>query len=351
MESTVFDLPATDSNLINLHCKDDPFVIARKILEKIMNFRRISKFNESCDSVNCVKCTQPHLFKIISAIEKNKPVAFVLPAFPGKSPNLSKVLGHLPDYAEELALRFLGNLCQEVKKYYSPGMKIILCSDGRVFSDVIGMQEDHVTAYQTELDKMISKMKLFDMTTFNLDYFCSSDNFSKGRDELMKQYGDTLENLKNKIRSGTKENASIEEITANHMFRGITRFLFEDANYPGQIKSRTHIQKESRLNAYEVIRRSNAWSALIAEHFPDAVRLSIHPQLCGSEKLGIRLIGNEIWMTPWHSVAVETQSRPILLKRSDAEKLGAKLIYDVNERPSHYKFIEEISHDISNSSS
>ncbi|WP_241480356.1 L-tyrosine/L-tryptophan isonitrile synthase family protein [Legionella norrlandica] len=110
-----------------------------------------------------------------------------------------------------------------------------------------------------------------------------------------------------------------------------------------QTKSRSAIQKESRFKAYEVIRRSNAWSNLIREHFPEAVRLSIHPQTCGAKKLGIRLIGSESWMTPWHGVAVESKNGYVLLKRSEAEAIGAKLIYSPDGRRSHYKLMTDES--------
>lgn len=310
---------------------------AERILAEFMNFRRVPKSSDLCGDVGCQTCSSLHLPKVISSVSRNEPVTFVLPAFPGKSPNSEKVLGHLPDYAEQLSLNFLGNLCRRIKEYYQPGVKIILCSDGRVFSDVVGMRESNVTAYQIELDKLIKKMALSDITTFNLDDFYEELSFSQMRDELMKRYGKSLDFLKHKVRSGAKTSASPDEREANSMYCGITRFLFEDAIYSGQTKSRTAIQKESRSRAYEVIRRSNAWSELIAERFPEAVRLSIHPQACGSRKLGIRLIGNETWMTPWHGVAVETKTGYVLLKRSEAEALNAKLIYCSNGHPSHYQ--------------
>lgn len=313
--------------------------MARKILAEVMIFRRVPKSIRSCKYTECQKCALPHLPKIISAVENKKPVTFVLPAFPGKSPNPEKVLGPLPDHAERLSLHFLGTLCQQIKKFYTPGIKVILCSDGRVFSDVVGMKESHVTAYQVELDRLIKKMTPSCLSIFNLDDFYKEHNFAQMRDELMKRYGNSLDFLKHKIRNGAKPSANPDEQEANLMYRGITRFLFEDAIYTGQTKSRTAIQTESRSKAYEVIRRSNAWSQLIKEYFPDAVRLSIHPQTCGSKKLGIRLIGNESWMTPWHGVAVESKNGYVLLKRSEAEALGAKLIYSSDGRSSHYQLM------------
>jgi L-tyrosine isonitrile synthase len=313
--------------------------MAKRILTEVMIFRRVPESSDSCSNVDCQKCVSPHLPKVISSVKNNKPVTFVLPAFPGKSPNTEKVLGPLPDQAERLSLHFLDNLCQRIKNFYTPGVKIILCSDGRVFSDVVGMKENHVTAYQIELDRLIEEMSFSNISTFNLDDFYEELNFIQMRDELMKRYGNSLDFLKHKIRNGAKPSASPDEQEANRMYCGITRFLFEDAMHTGQTKSRSAIQKESRSKAYEVIRRSNAWSTLISEHFPKAVRLSIHPQTCESKKLGIRLIGNESWMTPWHGVAVESEKGYVLLKRSEAEALGAKLIFAPDGRCSHYQLM------------
>ncbi len=320
---------------------DSAMAIARMIMAEIMNFRRVPAGAVSC-GVGCEKCTSLPLQKILTAVRKNEAVTFILPAFPGKSPNPEKVLGPLPDLAEKLSLNFLGALCERIKKAYAPGIKIILCSDGRVFSDVVGMNETDVTAYQDDLNRLIKEMGLSDISTFNLDHFYNGLHFVQMRDELMKCFGQSLEFLKTKIRNGATPAASPEEQEANRMYSGITRFLFEDSMHAGQTKSRSAVQKDARARAYEVIRRSNAWSKLIFEHFPAAVRLSIHPQTCGSKKLGIRLIGNESWMTPWHGVAVEGKKGFTLLKRSEAEALGAQLVFSPDGRPSHFKLRAEV---------
>ena len=317
---------------------NDTMQVAKKILAEVMVFRRTLNTDNKCEKINCVKCTSPHLEKIISAVTQRKPITFVLPAFPGKSPNLEKVLGHLPDYGEQLALDFLSALCQKIKSIYTPGSEMIVCSDGRVFSDVVGMNESHVTAYQVELSRLIKQNSLKHISTFNLDDAYSALSFNQMREQLMNKYGQTLDALKLKVRNGAKSSATPTEQDANRMYCGITRFLFEDAMHANQLKSRTAIQKEAKAKAYEVIRRSNAWSQLIASYYPDAVRLSIHPQSCESDKLGIRLVGQETWMTPWHGVAVESKKGYFLLKRKEAEKLGAKLVYATNGQPSHYQY-------------
>ncbi len=315
--------------------------LATEVLRDVMKFRRIVTPDSSCDIATCRLCHAPHLNKVVSAIMQREPIAFVLPAFPGKSPNQAKVLGTLPDMAEQRALAFLNGLCDRIKKIYSPGARIILCSDGRVFSDVIGMNESDVTAYQNELDRMIREHRLTNLSTFNLDELCGERDFVQMRIDLMEKYGDSLESQRARISRGGKDSENPEDQESHRMYCGITRFLFEDSLHPGQTKSRTAIQKDSRARAYEVIRRSNAWSELIAERFPNAVRMSIHPQTCGSAKLGIQLLGTESWMTPWHGVAVDIDDEFVLMKRWEVEKLDAELICDKEGRPSHYRMMAQ----------
>lgn len=313
--------------------------LARKILLDVMRFRRIAGSKISCATSSCEACLAPHLQQVMSAIEARRAITFVLPAFPGKSPNPAKVLGTLPDMAERCSLAFLENLCERIRKVYSPGAHVILCSDGRVFNDAVGMRDHDVTDYQRELLLLINEMSLTSISTFNLDDVYSYLNFNQMRDHLMDRYGESLDVLKETIRNGGKSPCSIEEEEVNRQYCGITRFLLEDATHPGQTLSRTALQKTCRQRAYIVVQRSRAWSDLVAEHFPHAVRLSIHPQTCGTAKLGIRLMEAESWMTPWHGVAVDIGGSFVLLKRAQAENLGASIAYR-DGRPSHYELID-----------
>ncbi len=247
--------------------------LATKVLNTLLQYRRAAHSHSTCDHT-CSSCQSPHLLKVISAIKNAKPIVLVLPAFPGKSPNHSKVLGPLPDMAERLALQFLQELCDRIKEVYAPGAQIILCSDGRVFSDIVGMRESDVTDYQHELDRMINELNLKDISTFNLDHLSKGKDFPQMRQELMENYGIPIEYLRERILRGSKLVCHPEDKEAHRMYCGITRFLVEDSTFPGQTKTRSAIQKECRAKSYEVILRSNAWSELIAKRFPDAVRLS-----------------------------------------------------------------------------
>lgn len=296
----------------------------RLLLEELNHHRRVDPKEKLESLATCSQFDALHGGRLREAIEANKTIEMVLPAFPGKSPNPYKVISPLPDYAEVLALQSLNSLASKLKEIYSPGVQIILCSDGRVFSDVIGMKEEDVSHYQRRISEIIKDHQLNHLTTFNLDDHYTELNFNQMREELMKTWGNSLSFLKDKIKRGGSESSSSEEQQANRMFCGMTRFLFEDSFAPGDTLTRSARQKQAKKRAYEVIRRSNAWSDLIEEKFPTALRLSIHPQGAGSKKLGIRLISDESWMTPWHGVAVRTAKGFELMKKSDAEALGAK---------------------------
>lgn len=312
--------------------------LARKILAYVMQFRRIADPNNCCANTCCEACLSPHLRQVKSAIETQQPISFVLPAFPAKSPNPAKVLGPLPDMAEQLSLEFLNLLCQQIQEIYSVGARIILCSDGRVFNDVLGISNKNVTNYQWGLAQLINEKSFSNISMFNLDDMYTNQNFTEMRQQLMEQYSESLESIKDAVRQGSRAPHNKANEETHRQYCGITRFLVEDAMYPGQTLSRSAIQKACRERAYVVIQRSRAWSALLAKQFPDAVRLSIHPQTCRDAKLGIRLLEAESWMTPWHGVAVDLGEGFVLLKRAQAEELGARLIYRHN-RPSHYELV------------
>jgi pyoverdine/dityrosine biosynthesis protein Dit1 len=229
--------------------------------------------------------------------------------------------------AERLSLEFLCAICDRVCQIYRPGARIIICSDGRVFSDLVQINDSNVTHYQAELRAMIDEIGPDSLDLFSLDDEYAGYTSTTMRRVLMRRYGEDCEVFKQQVRAGG------EQLT---LYRGITRFLVEDADTPDYHGSRAALQRECRERAYGVIQRSNAFGKLVTARFPDAVRLSIHPQPCGSAKLGTHLVETQDnWLTPWHSTAVDVGGRFVLMKRYQAEAMGARLVY-VGGRPSHY---------------
>ncbi len=301
--------------------------MASNILTVVMEHQRLAS-DASCASRPCDSCMEVHRGRVMRFVARGMPVEFALPAFPAKSPNNAKVLGTTPDMAERLSLEFLHDICERVRQIYRHGARIIVCADGRVFSDIVKIGDPNVTRYQAELRSMIDGIGPDSLDLFNLDDEHPGYTHTAMRRELMRRHGEDLDVLKRQVRAGG------EHLT---LYRGIIRFLVADADTTDYLGSRAALQRECRERAYGVIQRSKAWGKLLAERFPDAVRLSIHPQPCGSAKLGINLVETpDNWLTPWHGTAVDVGGRFVLMKRHQAEAMGAELVH-VDGRPSHYK--------------
>ncbi|AXB48699.1 pyoverdine biosynthesis protein [Amycolatopsis albispora] len=301
--------------------------VARRVLEVLYRFRRIIDSPDGDDSA-CIDCFEARRTKIDRFVENCERIEFVIPAFPAKSPNRTKVLGELPDLSERLALSFLQSLCDYISHFYPPGARITICSDGHVFGDVVGVSDATVTAYRESLANIIRTGNLTSLAIYGLDDAFGMMNYPVLRDILERDYSDTVTELKEKIRvdDGTRS-----------LFNGIHRFLFEDAvGVHGGEVSRTKLRTESKERTYHTIRRSNAWSRVVAEKFPDAMRLSIHPQPAHSEKFGLQLMRTgDSWLTPWHGVALDDGRSVSLVKRSDAERVDATIVWR-EDRPSHF---------------
>lgn len=300
---------------------------ATQLLKLIFRYRRLLSDTAPCAQEPCPMCLAPHLQKIEFFIEHRRPLHFILPAFPAKSPNLQKVLGTLPDMGERISLQFLQSLCDQIQNLYAPGAQVTICSDGRVFSDLVCVSDENVTAYSREIRNILDEIDADAINLFNLEDVFGGLSFDEMRRQLVLNYGDSLEDLRILIKNNS-----------NHrdLFNGIHRFLFEDYLVLQPSKTHSKLRAECKELAYYVIQRSNTWSALIAKQFPQALRLSIHPQPYHSEKIGIHMIKTlDRWGTPWHKAPVHEGKNFLLMKRSQAESRGASLILH-NGRPSHF---------------
>jgi pyoverdine/dityrosine biosynthesis protein Dit1 len=258
-----------------------------------------------------------NLAKLRRFIESREEIHFVLPAFPAKSPNREKTLGAMPDMADLEGLRMLNDLAEDIRDLHSPGARILICSDGRVFADVVRVNDVDVENYKRGIERMIGVHALNNLGTFHLEDVFGELSFDHMREKLNTEYAVPLEDLREKMRG---------DQGLKLMFNGIHRFMFEDQLVLSPHLSREKARQLSKLLAYQVIQRSNAWSALLEARFPRSLRLSIHPQIPQSPKLGVRLVpAQSRWCTPWHNVLVSDGESKILMKRSEAEALGARL--------------------------
>jgi pyoverdine/dityrosine biosynthesis protein Dit1 len=275
----------------------------------------------------CEQCNHPHMEKIEAFIAKGEPIHLVLPGFPAKSPNLDKVLGILPDKGEKISLHFLNSLCESIKQIYTPGAQITICSDGHVFADLIEVSDENVFVYNQKIAEIIKRENLISLNMFSLSNVFSDNDFDKQRTKMIENYAQSYDEIKLLIKSTPRELA---------LFNGIKKFLLADFLYLEPTMSKTALRKKVHALTYSVIQRSHAWSSVMEEKFPDSVRLSIHPQPCHFNKLGIYLMDTKNnWLTPWHGVAVSKDGKFQLMKKYQVPMDSAELIIE-DGYPSYY---------------
>lgn len=316
----------------------DVAMTIRSLLSLVFRYRRTDSNADPCAERPCDDCYAVHWERTRTFLLRGEPIHFVLPAFPAKSNNPRKVIGSLPDLGERLAIEFLQSFCEHVGHIYPPGARITICSDGHVFSDVLGIPDDDVTHYRAELERIIRATGGGAVNMYSLDDAFGLDCYDTMRELLVARYATPVEELRQQVRS---------DLAARSMFNGMHRFMLEDQTPLHPELSRTKLREACKDLAYTMIQRSRAWGDLVGEVFPDSLRLSIHPQPSHAEKIGFHLIRTrDSWLTPWHGVVVDDGTTFTLVKRSQAEAMNASLIRR-NGRPSHYVHphipIEEIA--------
>ena len=259
----------------------------------------------------------PLLKKIGDTMASGEALSFILPAFPAKSPSRDKTINELPDYGEVLALKNLQIFCERMESLYPPGCEIIICSDGRVFSDIVNVSDPLIDRYNQGILDILEEYQLSSLRLLSMDDLYLNQSPNQLRELLLNAYAMDVEEVRSLVRS---------DLTYRALFNGIHRFLLEDQRTFHPNYSRSALEKITKSRTYELLRRSDAWSSLLSAHFPRALRLSIHPHEISHEKFGIRLIpSSNKWATPWHNVVVKINDRFELMHRKQALDLQATL--------------------------
>lgn len=97
--------------------------------------------------------------KLCGFVHEGKAIEMALPAFPCKTSNFEKAATKDPDGAELMALNHLYSWCMKVYKIYKPGCYINIISDGHVFSDCIGVDDNVVDSYNSKLQAMLRSIE------------------------------------------------------------------------------------------------------------------------------------------------------------------------------------------------
>lgn len=279
--------------------------------ESAMNaVRAVLKLSSFTGEVTDIRAV-PLFRKMVEKMMNNEKLIFILPAFPAKSPSPMKTSGVLPDLGEVLALRNLNAMCGEISGTYAPGAEVIICSDGRVFSDVVAVPDEHITAYAEAIDDIIREFHLSHLRTFSMDELLPELKGDELRNELLNRFAMSDHEVREKARFNPS------------LFNGLHRFMVEDQLGLSDL-SKNQLSKQMKEKTYELMKRSDAWSALLEEKFGDVLRLSIHPYPPEHEKFGVKLVAaSSGWATPWHNVTVQTERGFELMHKARALELGA----------------------------
>lgn len=312
-------------SIVHIETKNNELVVSQfiKMFRQLLNKAK----NDCFETKGKTFLTE----QLMYFIRSGQPIEMIFPGFPCKSPNTnSKVFGYLPDRGEEIALANLDNFCEQVGKFYTPGCKLIIFSDGTTFSDLIGVDEETQEKYNTTLKNLI---KVRHISWESLDsFFSSSNGYHALREELMSQYCSLDQQ---QVEAQIQNDEQIR-----HTYQGLKNFLFQDnpwtdSNYPQTKKTRL---KQSGEFAKIMIQRNDALTKLLAEKFPHHIRLSVHGHNNTGPKFAVHVLPNDYrCITPWHNVVVKTcDNQEILMKKEEAEKLPNTVLVKRHQQPWYF---------------
>ncbi|KAI0534594.1 Pyoverdine/dityrosine biosynthesis protein-domain-containing protein [Xylaria digitata] len=248
-------------------------------------------------------------------VNRNEPCNMVLPAFPCKSPCDAKVGGSRPDMAERIALETLHDFIESIEKIYIPGATILIIHDGHLLSSCIGVDDDVVSEYESDLKDLYRSMFTSSANRQAIRFCGLNDLFFSEPDSMQAfDYSWILdpELVHDPIPIKVSETAELSRklvmascgINRQHLrklilgqdpatlksYRGLSRFMLQDLEgsvFAGQSTSRK--KKTAFIIAAEMMARNQAYSNLLELLFPNYIRLSIHAHNNHGPKFGIRL--------------------------------------------------------------
>ncbi|KAI0172917.1 Pyoverdine/dityrosine biosynthesis protein-domain-containing protein [Hypoxylon sp. FL1284] len=314
---------------------------ASRILDIVSQYQLSNEFPVTAKGKDGVD----FLAHVHARVAANKRILMSLPAFPFKSPNdTAKVLGRLPDKAEEFALAHLDGLCAAIENIYAPGATLMIVSDGLVYNDLLGVPDRDVWAYGEALRALrtrknfrhIEFCRLKDIVHVDVPdkldeirYVANATNF---RVALLQQYKDPKYNVSLSI--SENEDTCLT-------YRGYIKFLETDLQhvYPvGEGRSKSSYKRGIEYIAKQMLTRGDVFARAVRERFPDRLRLSIHPST-GKNKISVSLLPTTTsFTTPWHcSIGFSLDGTVVTGHRSRFEDDPAFELVKEDGRPSYFR--------------
>ncbi|MFG0606707.1 L-tyrosine/L-tryptophan isonitrile synthase family protein [Vibrio mimicus] len=240
-----------------------------------------------------------------SFIQKQQKIKLLLPAFPCKTNNLDKVLGHTPDIGEYLVLRKFVQCIRDIQSVYEPGITFYIFSDYHTFSDYISVDLEHHYDYSDNLRKMVANMNCSDsLKIMNFEHFdefkdLKDTEYFNGLREMFGEpdYADNFSKLK------------LKNNKMNQTYLGLKKFMNQDQKHilaPLSYKERR--QRLAQI-AKGMMVQGKALDNFLQQKFADCIRLSIHEHPMIGKKYSLFLFNERQFKTPWHSTLLFDASR------------------------------------------
>ncbi|TKW52762.1 Spore wall maturation protein DIT1 [Colletotrichum tanaceti] len=322
---------------------DEALSTAAAILDVICRYR-LRRPHETCPAE--LEGRLGFLSQIYRKVRARAPIRMCLPAFPFKSPNTrDKVLGRLPDKAEEFSLANLDGLCSAIKDVYEPGAKLTIISDGLVYNDLLGVPDKEVWAYGETLRGLAAEKNLTNIEFSRLQDLVHLPNLPGRLEEIT--YVANATNFRRALLNafGRADYDPSREISQNQdtcmTYRGYIKFLETDLRhvYPvGEDRSKTKFKTGIEYISKQMLQRGDAFARAVRENFRDHIRLSIHPST-GENKIPISpLPAASHYTTPWHcSIAFDLSGAVTTGPRSDFENDPRYELVHERGRPSYFR--------------
>ncbi|KAF5635996.1 ABC1 transport [Fusarium sp. NRRL 52700] len=255
---------------------------------------------------------RPKFLAVVSRfVRARQKVVMCLPAFPFKSANkVEKVLGNLPDKAEELALARLNSICVTIGQFYEPGAELTVISDGLVYNDLLGISDQETWRYGSALRAMAERKGFSHLSFSRLQDLVAVKGLPNDLNELT--YVANATNFRRTLfnKYGRDGDLDIDhEIAVNPdtlgTYKGYCRFLKSDLQHIfGPAKSSAKYRKDVKYLAKQMLIRGYAFAGAVKARFPNHLRLSIH-QSTGEHKISLSLLNTKSgFTTPWHCSVV-----------------------------------------------
>jgi excisionase family DNA binding protein len=323
----------------------------KTLSEKILHIVTSKRYrNGSLETINLAKHGPALLKKIESWISKNKPIEFMLPAFPFKIANPLKSSRRDADLAEIGAFCNFNEINLQIKKVYKPGAKFIVFHDGHLYYRHFLHQKEDADRYFKSLQRFIRELGIGNVVVVRdaFEELKHIQNFLNVYKTARKEMENLWEKEKysnqkiQKIIKSSKANLNLSNIPYMALYR--INFM-EDWDLSEEEKAlKKKIDERAEKCAFEYMTVQHALEKVnfFDARVPNGIRITVHPK---EGQIGVYLVKKKTYLLPWMGAGVLKNNGEISV-HYESELLSSRKHYPLfikgEKFPFYYKEAEVI---------